>query len=150
MKRINDACVLDWVTTLSPTMLLNPRVSFSRYLASNDALVDKNFDMTSPGFPASLEVFQIGKPGVEVRKYSVRPLRCQLFQGILVVQTSEHGLCLGAALLGNLVRAFRGRGRRVKRHWNAWPKTLVWAAVIVMRDPLKKRAFQMVLGKRND
>ena len=88
-------------------------------------------------------------PG-EGRKYSVRPLGWQLLQGILVVQTSEHRLCPDAAILRNLVTAFRGRGRRVKRHWNAWPKTLVWTAVIEVRDPLKKRAFQMVLGKRND
>lgn len=54
LKRVNDAYVLDWVTTISPTMIINPRVSFSRYVASNDSLVDKNFDMTKLGFPASL------------------------------------------------------------------------------------------------
>jgi hypothetical protein len=54
LKRVNDAYVLDWVSTLSPTMVFNPRISFSRYIESNDALIDKQFDMSSFGFPKSL------------------------------------------------------------------------------------------------
>ena len=51
------------------------------------------------------------------------------------------------AIVGNLV-ALRGRLRnRFKRQWNARPKALLRAAVIVMRDPFKERAFQVVLGK---
>ena len=63
LKRINDAYVLDWVTMLSPSMILNPRVSFSRYLYSNDAVVAKKFEMTSLGFPASLAASLPYNPG---------------------------------------------------------------------------------------
>jgi len=84
-----------------------------------------------------------------VRKYSVRPSRCQLFQGVLVVQTSENRLGSHAAIIRNLVAA-RGRlWNWRERYWNTWPRTLVWTAVIVMRDPLQKRAFQVVLRKRD-
>jgi hypothetical protein len=54
LKRINDAYVLDWVGTASPSMILNGRISFSRYIESNDAVVDRNFDMASLGFPTTL------------------------------------------------------------------------------------------------
>jgi hypothetical protein len=63
LKRVNDAYVLDWVTTLSPTMIFNPRLSFSRYIESNDALIDKQFDMTSLGFPAALAAALPYNPG---------------------------------------------------------------------------------------
>ena len=53
-KRINDAYALDWVTTLSPVMVLNARVSFGRYIESTDSVTNRNFDMTTLGFPASL------------------------------------------------------------------------------------------------
>ena len=66
-----------------------------------------------------------------------------------MVKTSQNRLRLDAAIVGNLV-ALRGRLRnRFERQRNARPKALVRAAVIVMRDPLKERAFQVVLGKRN-
>jgi hypothetical protein len=54
LKRINDAYVLDDVSTLSPTMILDVRVSFARYIEASYGLVDQNFDMTSLGFPASM------------------------------------------------------------------------------------------------
>jgi hypothetical protein len=63
LKRLNDAYVLDWVTMLSPSMILNPRVSFSRYLYSNDAVAAKKFDLTSLGFPASLAASLPYNPG---------------------------------------------------------------------------------------
>ena len=62
-KRINDAYVLDWVTTLSPTTIINPRVSFSRYMYKNDAVINRDFDMTSLGFPASLAASLPYSPG---------------------------------------------------------------------------------------
>jgi hypothetical protein len=54
LKRVNDAYVLDWVSTLSPSLLLNARVSFSRYIESNAGLINQEFDMKSLGFPESL------------------------------------------------------------------------------------------------
>ena len=63
LKRINDAYVLDWVTTLSPTTILNPRISFSRYMYANDAVINRDFDMTSLGFPASLAASLPYSPG---------------------------------------------------------------------------------------
>lgn len=55
-KRINDAYVLDWVATLSPTLLTDTRVSFSRFVQSGNGVTVHNcpFDPTSLGFPASL------------------------------------------------------------------------------------------------
>ncbi|MBI4905635.1 MAG: TonB-dependent receptor [Acidobacteria bacterium] len=63
LKRINDAYVMDWVSTLSSSMIFNPRVSFSRYIESNDATVNKQFDMTSLGFPTSLAASLPYNPG---------------------------------------------------------------------------------------
>ncbi|MFB3829379.1 MAG: carboxypeptidase regulatory-like domain-containing protein, partial [Bryobacteraceae bacterium] len=63
LKRVNDAYVLDWVSTLSPTTIVNPRISFSRYLYANDAVINRNFDMTSLGFPASLAASLPYSPG---------------------------------------------------------------------------------------
>jgi hypothetical protein len=54
LKRVNDAYVIDWVTTLTPTMILNPRVSFSRYIESNTSTLNAGYDMTQLGVPASL------------------------------------------------------------------------------------------------
>ena len=54
LKRVNDAYVLDWVSTISPTMIFNVRASFSRYVEASRSDADLNFDMTTLGFPASL------------------------------------------------------------------------------------------------
>jgi len=54
LKRINDAYALDWVSTLTPSLLLNLRASFGRYIESNAGYIDQDFDMTSLGFPKSL------------------------------------------------------------------------------------------------
>jgi hypothetical protein len=54
LKRINDTYVIDWVATVSPSMIFNLRSSFSRYVEGSRADADANFDITSLGFPASL------------------------------------------------------------------------------------------------
>jgi hypothetical protein len=54
LQRINDAYVLDWISTLTPTMIFNARASFGRYIESNYGLIDQQFDMRSLGFPDSL------------------------------------------------------------------------------------------------
>ena len=54
LKRVNDAYVLDWISTLTPTMVFNARVSFGRYIEGNYGLVDQQFNMASLGFPQSL------------------------------------------------------------------------------------------------
>ena len=54
LKRVNDAYVLDWVATVSPTMLFNARASFSRYVEGSRADADANFDLTTLGFPQSV------------------------------------------------------------------------------------------------
>ncbi len=63
LKRINDAYVLDWVHTLSPTMIVNPRISFSRYIESNAGLANQDFDLTTLGFPAKLAAALPYNPG---------------------------------------------------------------------------------------
>jgi hypothetical protein len=57
-QRINFAEVLDWVSTLSPTFVLNVRLSFNRYVEKNGRGQSPNgnegFDITTLGFPKSL------------------------------------------------------------------------------------------------
>lgn len=63
LKRVNDAYVLDWVSTVSATMIVNAKVSFSRYIESNAGLANQDFDMTSLGLPASLAASLPYNPG---------------------------------------------------------------------------------------
>jgi hypothetical protein len=62
-KRINDSFLIDWVGTISPTMIANARVSFSRFIESNDVAVNQTFDMTQLGFPGSLAASVPYTPG---------------------------------------------------------------------------------------
>jgi hypothetical protein len=53
-QRINDAYVLDWVTTLSPTLIMNLRGSSNRFIEKGFGRGNVDFDLTSLGLPASL------------------------------------------------------------------------------------------------
>lgn len=53
-RRINYAEVLDWVSTIRPTLLFNWRVSFNRFVERNDRKGNEGFDITQLGFPQSL------------------------------------------------------------------------------------------------
>jgi opacity protein-like surface antigen len=53
-QRINDAYVVDWITTVSPTFILNGRASFNRFIEKGYGSANAGFDVTSFGFPASL------------------------------------------------------------------------------------------------
>jgi hypothetical protein len=53
-QRINDAYVLDWVSTLTPTLVLNVRASNNRFIEKGFGRGNENFDLTSLGLPASL------------------------------------------------------------------------------------------------
>lgn len=54
LKRINDAAVIDWITNLSPALLLSIRGGFARYVEASWGTPDEGFDMTQLGFPKSL------------------------------------------------------------------------------------------------
>ncbi|MFN0101438.1 MAG: carboxypeptidase regulatory-like domain-containing protein [Bryobacteraceae bacterium] len=54
LKRINDAYVIDWVSTLSPQTIFNIRSSFSRYVEGSRSDTNLAFDMTELGFPKDL------------------------------------------------------------------------------------------------
>ncbi len=54
-KKINHAAVLDWVGTLTPTFIANIRASFNRFQWDVKMDPNSNFDLTSLGFPASLD-----------------------------------------------------------------------------------------------
>jgi hypothetical protein len=54
-KKINHAAVFDWVATLTPTFVANIRASFNRFQWDVKAEPNSNFDLTSLGFPASLD-----------------------------------------------------------------------------------------------
>jgi hypothetical protein len=52
--RTNDTLGLEWVGIVSPQMVVNARVSFSRYLGEDRGDANAGFDLTKLGFPSSL------------------------------------------------------------------------------------------------
>ena len=61
LKRVNDAYVIDWVGTLKPTLIVNARVSFNRYIEGSAGYGNQNTSPTTLGFPKSL-VDQLALP----------------------------------------------------------------------------------------
>lgn len=55
LKRINDSAAMDWVSTLSNSLLLNVRMSFARYVEASRGTPNENFDITQLGFPNGLQ-----------------------------------------------------------------------------------------------
>ncbi|MCS7026328.1 MAG: carboxypeptidase regulatory-like domain-containing protein [Bryobacteraceae bacterium] len=53
-QRINDAYVLDWITTFSPTTVFNIRASHNRFIEKGFGRANENFDLTKLGLPQSL------------------------------------------------------------------------------------------------
>lgn len=53
-QRINDAYVLDWVSTLSPTTILNIRGSHNRFIEKGFGRENMEFNLASVGLPESL------------------------------------------------------------------------------------------------
>jgi hypothetical protein len=53
-QRINDAYVADWVGTITPTLVLNARASYNRFIEKGFGAANTGFDMTSLGLPKSL------------------------------------------------------------------------------------------------
>lgn len=53
-QRINDAYVADWVGTITPTLVLNARLSHNRFIEKGFGRGNVGFDLTSLGLPASL------------------------------------------------------------------------------------------------
>ncbi len=53
-QRINDAYVADWVGTLTPTLVLNARLSSNRFIEKGFGRGNAGFDLTSLGLPAAL------------------------------------------------------------------------------------------------
>jgi hypothetical protein len=60
-QRINDAYVLDWVSTLTPTLIMNVRLSNNRFIEKGFGRGNEGFDLTSLGLPSSL-VSQLPTP----------------------------------------------------------------------------------------
>ncbi|MFN9456963.1 MAG: TonB-dependent receptor domain-containing protein [Acidobacteriota bacterium] len=60
-QRINDAYVLDWVSTINPTTVLNVRASYNRFIEKGFGRDNDKFDLTSLGLPSSL-VNQLPSP----------------------------------------------------------------------------------------
>ena len=52
--RTNDGFSLEWTAIVSPQMVLNTRVSFSRYFAADRGDANAGFDPSQLGFPTSL------------------------------------------------------------------------------------------------
>ncbi|MGH9722737.1 MAG: carboxypeptidase regulatory-like domain-containing protein, partial [Bryobacteraceae bacterium] len=68
--RINDAYTLEWTSTLTPTTILNWRVSFNSFTAGERGDKNAGFDMTSLGFPQSLVSQLPGGPFFGVYSWS--------------------------------------------------------------------------------
>jgi hypothetical protein len=60
-QRINDAYVLDWLSTLTPTLVLNLRASHNRFIEKGFGRANENFDLTSLGLSPAL-VSQLPQP----------------------------------------------------------------------------------------
>jgi hypothetical protein len=53
-QRINDHVTADWVSTISPTFILNVRGSYNRFIEKGRSNASEGFDATTLGLPASL------------------------------------------------------------------------------------------------
>jgi hypothetical protein len=53
-QRINDAYVLDFVSTITPTTVFNIRGSFNRFIEKGYGAANANFDLSSFGLPKAL------------------------------------------------------------------------------------------------
>jgi hypothetical protein len=53
-QRINDAYVLDWVSTINPTTIFNIRASYNRFIEKGYGRANEGFDLGSFGLPGSL------------------------------------------------------------------------------------------------
>jgi hypothetical protein len=60
-QRINDAYVLDWVSTLNATTILNVRASHNRFIEKGYGAGNDGFDLKTLGFPANI-VSQLPSP----------------------------------------------------------------------------------------
>jgi hypothetical protein len=54
LKRINDAYVLDWTGTITPTLVVGARGSFARYVEGSRSDDNLNTPLSSLGFPSSV------------------------------------------------------------------------------------------------
>lgn len=53
-QRINDAYVADWLWSATPTLVINVRGSYNRFIEKGFGRANEAFDLTSLGLPASL------------------------------------------------------------------------------------------------
>ncbi|HEY3439124.1 MAG TPA: carboxypeptidase regulatory-like domain-containing protein [Paludibaculum sp.] len=53
-QRINDAYVIDWVGSLTPTLVANIRGSYNRFIETGRGQANAGFDLTSLGLPSAL------------------------------------------------------------------------------------------------
>jgi len=60
-QRINDAYVIDWVSTINASTVFNVRASYNRFIEKGFGRDNTNFDLTSLGLPSSL-VSQLPSP----------------------------------------------------------------------------------------
>jgi hypothetical protein len=61
LKRVNDAYVLDWVGTITPTFIANIRGSWARYIEGSRGDGNKGFSPIKFGFPTAL-IGQVPEP----------------------------------------------------------------------------------------
>lgn len=71
-QRINDAYTIDWVSTLTPTLVMNIRASTNRFIEKGFGRDNAGFDLTSLGLPSGL-VSQLPSPAYFGRWTFVEP-----------------------------------------------------------------------------
>ena len=74
-----------------------------------------------------------------------RHLRRHIGKRVLVMQTSQHGLRQHTPIVRYFVAVWRSRRSRCGWRWNSWSQTAMWTDVIIVRDPINGRAFQVTV-----
>ncbi len=67
--RINFAEVLDWISTLTPSLVLNARLSYNRFVENYVRKGNEGFDITTLGFPKSLASSLPQKPNFGIYSF---------------------------------------------------------------------------------
>jgi Carboxypeptidase regulatory-like domain/TonB dependent receptor len=108
LVRENHGAVIDSVTTLSPTMILNLRTSYTRYVQAAYRTRSTPFDATEFGFPASFSEARPTSivPRVEFEQYtyigprnpSQNVTNTLSFQGSVSWLTGKHAYKIGAEM----------------------------------------------------
>lgn len=125
-QRINDAYVIDWVTTSNPTTVFNVRASYNRFIEKGFGRDNANFGLTKLGLPSNL-VSQLPSPAFFGRWHLAGYSSLGRDQGINITKNAgKHTLKAGVDVRrihfiqqnsGNILQ-FQFIDQRTRRNWN--------------------------------